>query len=57
MSYSDIRVFLGVETKLIKTVGSQFEIGYVFHRYIRLTSTDTNFDLGDTLMVRAALNY
>jgi hypothetical protein len=57
MSYSDIRVFLGLEKKAINAIGSQIEIGYVFHRYIRLTSTDTNFDLGDTLMVRAALNY
>jgi hypothetical protein len=57
MSYSDIRVFLGLETKSLTVIGSQIEIGYVFNRYIRLTSTDTNFDLGDTLMVRAALNY
>jgi hypothetical protein len=57
MSYSDIRVFLGLETRSITTIGSQIEIGYVFHRYIRLTSTDNNFDLGDTVMVRAALNY
>jgi hypothetical protein len=57
MSYSDIRVFLGLENRTITGIGSQFEIGYVFHRYIRLTSTDTNFDLGETLMARAALNY
>ena len=57
MSYSDIRVFLGLEDRTIVGLGSQIEIGYVFHRYIRLTSTDDNFDLGDTLMVRAALNY
>jgi hypothetical protein len=57
MSYSDIRIFLGLEDRTIIGIGSQVEIGYVFHRYIRLTSTDTNFDLGDTLMVRAALNY
>jgi hypothetical protein len=57
MSYSDIRVFLGLENRTIVGIGSQIEIGYVFHRYIRLTSTDTNFDLGDTLMVRAAINY
>ncbi len=57
MSYSDIRVFLGLENRTIVGLGSQIELGYVFHRYIRLTSTDTNFDLGDTLMVRAALNY
>jgi hypothetical protein len=57
MSYSDIRVFLGLETKSLTLIGSQIEIGYVFRRYIRLTSTDDNFDLGDTLMLRAALNY
>ena len=57
MSYSDIRAFLGLENRTIVGLGSQVEVGYVFHRYIRLTSTDTNFDLGDTLMVRAALNY
>jgi len=57
MSYSDIRVFLGLENRAIVGLGSQIEIGYVFHRYIHLTSTDTNFDLGETLMVRAGLNY
>jgi hypothetical protein len=57
MSYSDIRVFLGLETKSLTLIGSQIEIGYVFHRYIRLTSTNDNFDVADTLMVRAALNY
>ncbi len=57
MSYSDIRVFLGLETKSLTSIGSQIEIGYVFRRYIRLTSTNDDFDLGDTLMLRAALNY
>ena len=57
MSYSDIRVFLGLERKTLTFIGSQIEIGYVFHRYIRLASTNDNFDLGDTLMARAALNY
>ncbi len=57
MSYSDIRVFLGLESKSITFLGWQAEIGYVFHRYIRLTSTNDNYDVGDTLMARAALNY
>jgi len=57
MSYSDIRVFMGLENRTIVGLGSHIEIGYVFHRYIRLTSTDDDFDLGDTLMVRAGLTY
>ena len=57
MSYSDIRVYLGLENRTIVGLGSQIEIGYAFKRYIRLTSTDSNFDLGDTLMVRAGLSF
>ena len=29
----------------------------VFHRYIRLTSTDNDVFFGDTVMVRAGVNY
>jgi hypothetical protein len=57
MSYSDVRIFLGLENRTIIGLGSQIEIGYVFNRYIRLTSTNDNFDVNPTLMVRAALNY
>jgi hypothetical protein len=57
MSYSDWRVYLGMETRTIVGISSQIEIGYVFGRYIRLQSTDSHFDVGDTLMVRAGLNF
>jgi hypothetical protein len=57
MSYSDWRVFAGLETKSITVVNSHIEVGYVFHRYIRLTSTNTDVFFGDTLMVRAGVNY
>ena len=57
MSYSDIRVYLGLENRTLVGLGTQLEIGYVFHRYIRLASTDSNFDVGDTLMARAIVNY
>ena len=39
MSYSDIRVYVGLETRSITTVSSHVELGYVFNRYIRLQST------------------
>jgi hypothetical protein len=57
MSYSDWRLYLGLETKSITTISSHIEIGYVFHRYIRLTSTGDDMFVGDTLMARAGLNY
>jgi hypothetical protein len=57
MSYSDWRLYLGLETKSITTISSHVEIGYVFHRYIRLTSTGDDVFVGDTLMARAGLNY
>ena len=57
MSYSDIRVFLGLETKSLECLSSHIEVGYVFNRYIRLTSTDNDVYFGDTLMVRAGVNY
>jgi hypothetical protein len=57
MSYSDWRVFAGLETKSLRTLSSHVEIGYVFHRYIRLTSTGDDDFVGNTLMARAGVNY
>jgi hypothetical protein len=58
MSYSDWRVFLGLENRTIHGIpGSQIEIGYVFHRRIHLSSTGDDVDVGNTAMVRAGLNF
>jgi hypothetical protein len=57
MSYSDWRVFLGMETKSLVMLGSFIEVGYVFHRTIRLTSTDDSVEFGNTLMARAGVYY
>ncbi len=57
MSYSDWRVFAGIERRSLFDLNAHIEVGYVFHRYIRLTSTGDNFDVGNTLMVRAGVNY
>ncbi len=58
MSYSDWRVFLGMETKSRCFIPStQIEIGYVFHRRIHLASIGEDVDVGNTLMVRAGLHY
>jgi len=58
MSYGDWRVFLGMETKSRCFIPStHIEIGYVFHRLIRLTSIGDNVQVGNTAMVRAGINY
>jgi len=57
MSYSDWRVFLGMETKSLVWLGSFIEVGYVFHRTIRLTSIGNDVDFGDTVMARAGVYY
>ena len=58
MSYSDWRVFLGLENRAINGIpGSQIEVGYVFNRRIRLASIGSDVDVGDTLMVRGGVNY
>ncbi len=57
MSYSDWRVFLGIETRSIRMASSQIEVGYVFHRRIRLESLGDDFDVGTTLMVRGGLSF
>ncbi len=57
MSYSDWRVYAGLETRSITTIGSFIEVGYVFHRTIRLSSTGDDVEFGDTLMARAGLNF
>lgn len=57
MSYSDWRVYLGLETKSLVCLGSFVEVGYVFHRRIRLSSTGNDVDVGDTLMVRAGVYF
>ncbi|MEI8374644.1 MAG: hypothetical protein WCJ35_17600 [Planctomycetota bacterium] len=58
MSYSDWRIFLGMETKSLVSLSSFFiEVGYVFHRRIHLASIGEDVDVGNTLMVRAGLHY
>jgi hypothetical protein len=58
MSYSDWRIYLGIENRTIHQIpGLQVEVGYVFHRRIRLSTIGEDVDVGDTVMVRAALNY
>ena len=57
MSYSDWRLFLGLENRTIAGLSSHIEIGYVFHRRIHLSSTGNDVDVGDTLMARAGVNY
>jgi len=57
MSYSDWRLYIGLETKSITMLSSHIEVGYVFHRTIRLTSTGDDVGVGNTLMARAGISY
>lgn len=57
MSYSDWRVFLGLDDRCIRVFSTFIEAGYVFHRTIRLSSTDVDTQVGNTAMVRAGLYF
>lgn len=57
VTYSDLRLMGGVETKHTNGMVSQFEIGYVFDRKLEYKSNIGNYDISPTGMVRYQLTY
>jgi hypothetical protein len=57
LAYSDWRITLGYERKIIGGLSRTFEIGYVFNRELLYDSVPGDIEIDDTLMVRAGLTY
>jgi hypothetical protein len=54
---SDYRLVLGLEHKVVGSLSSHLEIGYVFGRRIKYTSDTPDFHPTDTVMLRGGLTY
>ena len=57
VSYSDLRVLVGYERKIIGGLSRRFEFGYVFDREIDFESATPDVSLDDTFFVRAGATY
>lgn len=57
VTYSDLRLMGGVETKHTNGMISQFEIGYVFSRKLEYKSDVGNYDISPTGMLRYQLTF
>lgn len=57
LAYSDWRITLGYERKIIGGLSRTFEIGYVFNRELQYDSIPGDIEIDDTLMVRMGLTY
>ena len=55
--YTDFRVVLGLERKVIGGLDGRLEVGYVFGREIRYASRTRGLDPADTVMVRGGVTY
>ena len=57
LDYTDIRVLLGMEFKAPQGWNGHVEVGYVFDRKINFASDGPDFNLGNTLMLRAGFGF
>jgi hypothetical protein len=57
LTYSDYRVMLGYERKIIGGLSRRFEVGYVFRRELEFDSATPDVSLDDSLMLRAGFTY
>ncbi|HMO87107.1 MAG TPA: DUF6268 family outer membrane beta-barrel protein [Lacipirellulaceae bacterium] len=57
LSYSDWRVLIGYERKIIGGLSRRFELGYVFKRELEFTSASPDVSLDDTLLLRAGVTF
>ncbi len=55
--YSDYRLLIGYERKIIGGLSRFFELGYVFNRELEFDSPTPQASLDDTLYLRAGLTY
>jgi hypothetical protein len=56
-TYRDLRLVLGWETVVADSLGSSFEIGYVFDRRLSYSSGIGDYDPTDGFMIRTAAQY
>ena len=54
---TDIRLLLGVEHKRPGSIGTRWEVGYVFAREIEFDSATANYIPDDALLLRCAVTY
>jgi hypothetical protein len=57
IDYTDYRLFLGIQRKVLGGLDTHLEIGYVFQRKIRFETATPEFRPGDTVMLRGGLTY
>jgi hypothetical protein len=57
LDYTDFRVILGLERKVIGGLGGRLEVAYVFGREIRYASGSPGLEPADTLMLRGGVTY
>lgn len=57
LAYSDLRVMLGYERKLVGGVSRRWEVGYAFNRELEYETAATEFNLDDSLFLRGGLTY
>jgi len=57
LSYTDLRVLLGMETLRTDRSSWHLELGYVFGRRVTLGSDSAEFTLPNTAVVRAGFRY
>lgn len=57
LNYSDWRVLVGYERKIIGGLSRRVELGYVFQRELEFDSAEPDVALDDTLFLRGGLTY
>ncbi|HEX5472908.1 MAG TPA: hypothetical protein VFW73_13535 [Lacipirellulaceae bacterium] len=58
LDYRDYRVILGIERRIVGGLSHRVEIGYVFHRDIKIASVGgDDISMGNTLIARAGISY
>jgi len=57
ISYSDLRLVVGFERKLLGGLSTRFETGYVFARELDYESDTPDVSLDDTMMARVGVSY
>ncbi|MBL9162954.1 MAG: hypothetical protein JNL18_09495 [Planctomycetaceae bacterium] len=57
ISYSDIRLVVGFERKILGGLSTRFETGYVFARELDYGDSTPDVSLDDTMMARVGVSY
>ena len=57
LSYSDYRILVGTERKIVGGLSRRWEFGYIFGRELEYDSVGSDIEIDDTVFVRAGLTY